>query len=116
MIDYKSMSVSGDYVRCAVESVPEEVLGMESVGQAFEYLGSVIDSYQDNWIDPDSDYYRESLWEVRRDGAMSVVERYQLMLSEALYRQDLFGEEFDLRAFIERLSTISLTEVLEEAR
>jgi hypothetical protein len=38
------------------------------------------------------------------------------MLEEALYRQDLFGEQFDLRAFVERLSTITLDEVLEDAR
>jgi hypothetical protein len=116
MIHYRSMNVSGEYIRCAVESVPEEVLGMESVGRAFDYLGSVIDSYEDNWIDPDSDYYAESLWEAQREGAVSVAERYRIMLEEALYRQDLFGEQFDLRAFVERLSTITLDEVLEEAR
>jgi hypothetical protein len=56
------------------------------------------------------------VWEAQREGAVSVAERYRIMLEEALYRQDLFGEQFDLRAFVERLSTITLDEVLEEAR
>ena len=116
MIDYQGMNISGDYVRTAVESVPEKVLGMESVARAFEYLGKVIDNYEDNYIDPDSEGYKEELSDMERKGAEAVVERYQSMLEEALYRQRLFGEQFDLGGFIQKLSTTTIHEVLDEAR
>ena len=112
MIDYYGMGVSSEYVRNAVESVPEEVLGMESVARAFEYLGKTIDAYEDDWIDPASDYYAETIHGAERDGAVAVVERYQSMLADALHRQKMFGEEFDLQGFIDQLSTIPIEEVL----
>lgn len=105
-----------EITRNAFEGVPEEILEHEAVQNAIGYVDSWVEEFENNWIDPDSDYYRESLVEAQRDGAVAVAERYRLMLEEALYRQDLFGEQFDLRAFVERLSTITLDEVLEEAR
>lgn len=116
MIDYHGMSVSGDYVRTAVESVPEEVLGVEPVVEAFEYLGKVIDDYEDNWIDPDSDYYRESLWEAEHQGAYAVAEYYRKSLEDALYRQKMFGTQFDLERFLEGLHNVSVQEVLDASR
>lgn len=100
----------------AFSGVPEKILEHEAVQNAMGYVDSWFEEFENNWIDPESDYYRESLWEAQREGAVSVAERYRIMLEEALYRQDLFGEQFDLRAFVERLSTITLDEVLEEAR
>jgi hypothetical protein len=100
----------------AFEGVPEEILEHEAVQKAVEYVDGWIEEFQNNWIDPNSEYYDNELYEARRDGAVSVVERYQSMLAEALYRQDLFGEQFDLRAFIDRLSTMKLDEVLEGSR
>ena len=110
------MSVSGDYVRTAVESVPEEVLESEPVAQAFEYLGKVIDNYEDNWIDPESDYYREELHEMEQQGAYAVAEYYRETLEEALYRQKMFGTQFDLERFIDGLSGVSVQEVLDASR
>lgn len=104
-----------EITRNAFEGVPEEILEHEAVQNAIQYVDSWVDEF-DRWIDPNSDYYAESLYEAQREGAVAVAERYRLMLEEALYRQDLFGERFDLRAFVERLSTITLDEVLEEAR
>jgi hypothetical protein len=100
----------------AFSALPEEILEHEAVQNAMGYVDSWFEEFENNWIDPESDYYRESVWEAQREGAVSVAERYRIMLEEALYRQDLFGEQFDLRAFVERLSTITLDEVLEEAR
>ena len=100
----------------AFSDVPEEILQHDSIQNAIQYVDSWVDEFQTNWIDPESDYYAESIWEAQREGAVSVAERYRIMLDEALYRQDLFGQQFDLRAFIERLSTITLDEVLEDAR
>ena len=110
------MSMYNERTAEAFSDVPEEILEHEAVQNAIGYVDSWFEEFENNWIDPDSDYYRESLWETRRDGAVAVAERYQSMLAEALYRQDLFGEQFDLRAFVERLGTIRLDEVLEDAR
>ena len=110
-----SMWEASEILDMATQDIPEDIMDNEKVEEAFTVVFDWLDKLTD-WIDPDSEHYAQDIYESRRDGAMSVVERYQLMLSEALYRQDLFGEQFDLRAFIERLSTISLTEVLEEAR
>jgi hypothetical protein len=101
MIDYKGMNVSSDYIRCAVESVPEEVLGMESVASAFEYLGRAIDEYEDNWIDPDSEYYAESLAEAKREGRNSVLE----ILEQAEYRSKMFGTEIVLSDLIREVES-----------
>ena len=105
-----------EITRNAFSDVPEEILEHEAVQNAIQYVDSWVDEFENNWIDPNSDYYAESLWEAQREGAVSVAERYRIMLDEGLYRQDLFGEQFDLRAFVERLSTITLDEVLEDAR
>jgi hypothetical protein len=104
-----------EITRNAFEGVPEKILEHESVRNAIEYLDSWADEF-DRWIDPDSEGYNELVWESERSGAEAVAERYRMMLDEALYRQDLFGEQFDLRAFVERLSTITLNEVLEDSR
>lgn len=102
-----------DIVQEATRNVPDSLWENEDFVQVVRYLDGWLDEMS-SWVDVNSDAYREELWEVRRDGALSVVERYQSLLAEALYRQDLFGEEFDLRAFIDRLSSFSLDEVLEE--
>ena len=99
----------------AFSSVPEEILEHEAVQNAMGYVDSWFEEFENNWIDPESDYYRESVWESKHEGAVAVAERYRMMLEEALYRQDLFGEQFDLRAFIQKLSTMTVNEVLEDA-
>jgi hypothetical protein len=99
----------------AFQGVPEEILEHEAVQDAIQYVDSWIEEF-DSYIDPNSEGYHELVWECKRDGAEAVVDRYQSLLSEALYRQDLFGEKFDLRAFVDRLSVMPLNEVLEEAR
>ena len=102
---------SEEIVRTAVESVPEEILENEKVRGALEYLGSWIDQYSD-YIEPHGDYYNDIVAEAKRDGAVAVVERYQSMLAEALHRQKMFGEDFDLEGFIDQLSKIPIEEVL----
>ena len=110
-----SMYEASEIIEEATKGVPEEILENEKVEEAMTYLFSTLERLTD-WIDPDSEHYAQDIYESRHDGAVAVAERYRLMLEEALYRQDLFGEQFDLRAFVERLSTITLDEVLEEAR
>ena len=53
---------------------------------------------------------------MEHQGAYAVVERYQSMLADALHRQKMFGEVFDLQGFIDLQNKITVTEVLEEAR
>lgn len=103
-----------EITRNAFDGVPEDIMAHEAVQSAVQYVDSWVEEF-DSYIDPDSDGYREELWECRHDGAVAVVERYQSLLADALYRQDLFGEQFDLRAFIQRLSAIPLNEVLEDS-
>jgi hypothetical protein len=110
-----SMYEASEILDMATEGIPEDIMDNEKVEQAFAVVFDWLDKLTD-WIDPESEHYAQDIYESRREGAVSVAERYRIMLEEALYRQDLFGEQFDLRAFVERLSTITLDEVLEEAR
>jgi len=114
MIDYQGMSVSSDYVRTAVESVPQEILESESVARAFEYLGKVIDNYEYEWIDPDSDAYREELSDMEHKGAVAVAEYFRKTLEDALYRQKMFGTQFDLEQFAESMHDVQ--EALDASR
>ena len=110
-----SMYEASEIIEEATKGVPEEILDDERVEEAMTYLFSTLERLTD-WIDPDSEHYAQDIYESRRDGAEAVAECYRSMLEEALYRQDLFGEQFNLRAFVERLSTITLDQVLEESR
>jgi hypothetical protein len=110
------MAMYNEITMNAFSNVPEEILEHESVQNAIEYVDSWVEEFENNWIDPSSEYYAMELLDAQREGAVAVAERYRLMLEEALYRQDLFGSQFDLRAFVDNLSTITLDEVLEDAR
>ena len=104
--------VSDEVLGVAVESVSKAVLEMPEVQGALEYLADVIQQYENVWVDPDSEYYAETIHQAQRDGAVAVVERYQSMLADALHRQKMFGEDFDLQGFIDQLSKIPIEEVL----
>ena len=106
---------SEEIVRTAVESVPEEILENEKVRGALEYLGSWIDQYSE-YIEPNGDHYNDVVAEAERDGADAVMDWYRSMLADALHRQKMFGEVFDLQGFIDLQGTTTVAEVLEEAR
>ena len=109
-----SMYEASEIIEEATKGVPEEILDDERVEEAMTYLFSTLERLTD-WIDPDSEHYAQDIYESKHEGAVAVAERYRMMLEEALYRQDLFGEQFDLRAFIQKLSTMTVNEVLEDA-
>tara|TARA_R110000868_G_scaffold33808_1_gene122409 strand:+ start:42 stop:365 length:324 start_codon:yes stop_codon:yes gene_type:complete len=104
--------VSNEVLGVAVESVPEAVLEMPEVQGALKYLADVIEQYENVWVDPDSEYYAETMRQAKRDGAVAVVEKYQDMLAEALHRKKMFGEDFDLESYMDELSKIPIEEVL----
>jgi hypothetical protein len=106
---------SEEIVRTAVESVPEEILENEKVRGALEYLGSWIDQYSE-YIEPHGDHYNNVVAEAELEGADAVMDWYRSMLADALHRQKMFGEVFDLEGFIDLQGTITVAEVLEEAR
>ena len=109
-----SMSEAGDILDEATRGVPEEIMDNEKVESAMTYLFGWLDRLTD-WIDPESDGYREELYEERMTGAYAVVDRYQSMLKDALYRQKMFGTQFDLEQFVDALSKVEIHEVLEGA-
>jgi hypothetical protein len=102
-----------DYVYGSVipDDMPEDLLGNPDVQRLLDNIYAVLQDF-DRLVDPNSEGYQEELYIARRDGAVTVVERYQSMLDDALYRQRLFGEPFDLERFIDRLSKIEIEEVI----
>lgn len=106
-----SMYEAGEIIDTATREIPEEIMDNPEVQDAIQYLFSHIEEMTD-WIDPQSHIFEEHLDSAKHDGAVAVVEKYQEMLADALYRQRLFGTRFDLEEFIETLSVIPIDEVL----
>jgi hypothetical protein len=110
-----SMSEAGDILDEATREVPEEIMDNPKVENAMQYLFDTLSVLTD-WIDPDSDAYREELYEMEQQGAFAVAEYYRKALEDALYRQRMFGTQFDLERFLDGLHHVSVQEVLDEAR
>jgi hypothetical protein len=62
----------------------------------------------DNWIDPNSEYYAEELWEERREGAFQMRDKVVDLLEEAVYREAMFNESVNL---LDLLKTVRDVEV-----
>ncbi len=62
----------------------------------------------DNWIDPNSEYYADSLYDERRDGAFWMREAVSNLLEEALYRQSMFGEEPNLSELLRAIDKLEV--------
>ena len=97
------------------DDMPEDLLGNPDVQRLIDNAHSAL-SHFGGWIDPDSEVFEEHLDSAKLDGGHAVMERYQSMLADALHRQKMFGEVFDLQGFIDLQGTITVAEVLEEAR
>ena len=110
-----SMSEAGDILDEATKDVPEEILDNPKVENAMQYLFDTLATLTD-WIDPDSGGYREELSDMEHKGAVAVAEYYRKTLEDALYRQKMFGTQFDLEQFIDSLHGVTIGEVLDEAR
>jgi len=106
-----------EYMNGAIipDDMPEDLLGNPDVQRLIDNAHSAL-SHFGGWIDPDSEVFEEHLDSAKLDGGHAVMERYQSMLADALHRQKMFGEVFDLQGFIDLQGTITVAEVLEEAR
>ena len=110
-----SMWEASEIVDDATREVPEEILDNPKVEEALTTLFGWLDRLTD-WIDPDSDGYREELSDMEHQGAYAVAEYYRKSLEDALYRQKMFGTQFDLERFIDGLHEVTVQEVLDESR
>ena len=82
----------------------------------FQNVGRTVFAWADefeNWIDPDSDSYKESLWEAGQRGAEEVKDAVLVMLADAVYRRDLFGTPVDVDGLIERVKLLEVQPDLE---
>ena len=108
-----SMSEAGDILDEATKDVPEEIMDNEQVENAMPDLFNTLATLTD-WIDPDSDGYREELSDMEHQGAYAVAEYYRKALEDALYRQKMFGTQFDLEQFAESMHDVQ--EALDASR
>jgi len=97
------------------DDMPEDLLGNPDVQRLIDNTHAVLEHF-DGFIDPDSDGYREDLYEMEQQGAYAVAEYYRTTLEDALYRQKMFGTQFDLERFLDGLHNVTIEEVLNEAR
>ena len=106
-----------DYMEGAVipDDMPEDLLGNPDVQRLIDNAYAVLEHF-DGFIDPESDAYREELYEMEQQGAFAVAEYYRNSLQDALYRQKMFGTQFDLEGFLDGLHEVTVEEVLNEAR
>lgn len=94
------------------EKAPERFVG----DTYFENVERTVYAWADefeNWIDPDSDYYRESLWEAGQRGADEVKDAVLVLLADAVYRRDLFGTPVDVDALLERVKSLEVQPDME---
>jgi len=91
------------------------LLGNPDVQRLIDNAYKALEHF-DGFIDPESDYYREELHEMEQQGAYAVAEYYRNSLEDALYRQRMFGIQFDLERFLDGLRGVMVDEVLNESR
>ena len=108
-----SMYEAGEIIDTATREIPEEIMDNQEVQGAFQYLFDTVSVLTD-WIDPDSDAYREELSDMEHQGAYAVAEYYRKSLEDALYRQKMFGTQFDLEQFAESMHDVQ--EALDASR
>ena len=104
-----------DYMTGAVipDDMPEDLLGNPDVQRLIDNAYKVLEHF-DGFIDPDSDEYREELSDMEHKGAVAVAEYYRKALEDALYRQKMFGTQFDLEQFAESMHDVQ--EALDASR
>ena len=108
-----SMYEAGEIIDTATREIPEEIMDNQEVQGALQYLFDTVSVLTD-WIDPDSDAYREELSDMEHQGAYAVAEYYRKTLEDALYRQKMFGTQFDLEQFAESMHDVQ--EALDASR
>jgi len=94
--------IAYEIVNEATREVPEKILDNPELNKALGYLADVIAEYSD-FINPNSEEMEMYEYQARREGAVETAEAFESALADALYRQKLFGEAFDLERFIDSM-------------
>jgi len=92
------------------EDMPEEVANNEHVVKLLENVDAWALEF-DRWIDPESEYYEESLWEERQEGAGRVHDLVLNVLQDAIYRRDVLALEVNLGDIYDQVVAIDTREV-----
>ncbi len=77
------------------DDMPEEVVELESVQKLLRNVDAWAMEF-DRWIDPNSEYYAEDMWEERVEGYTRAKEDVLRVLRDAMYDADLFGKKFSV--------------------
>ena len=89
------------------QNAPDHLLGDTHFQNVERTVFAWADEFE-NWIDPDSDSYRESIWEAGQRGAEDMKDAVLVMLADAVYRRDLFGTPVDVDGLIDRVKLLEV--------
>jgi hypothetical protein len=73
------------------EKAPDHIVGDPHFGKVRDAVYAWADEFE-NWIDPESDGYRESLYEAELEGVDAMREKVVDVLEAAVYRETMFNE------------------------
>lgn len=92
------------------DDMPDEIANNEHVVKLLENVDAWAEEF-DRWIDPESEYYAETLWEERQEGAQRVHDEVLEVLQDAVYRRDVLGIEPSLGNIYDLIKDIDTREV-----
>jgi len=92
------------------DDMPDELLNNEHVQKLLENVDAWALEF-DRWINPEADYYQESLWEERHTGAERVHDIVVDVLQEAIYRRDVLAFQTNLGDIYDQVANIDTREV-----
>jgi hypothetical protein len=89
------------------EKAPDHIVGDPHFERVRDAVYAWADEFE-GWIDPDSDSYRESLYEAEREGVDVMREKVVDVLESAVYREAMFNESVSV---LDLLKTVRELEV-----
>lgn len=92
------------------DDMPEELANNEQVRKLLENVDAWAEEF-DRWIDPQSEFYAQELWEERHTGAERVHDIVLTVLREAIYRRDVLALEVNLGDIYDAVAGIDTREV-----
>lgn len=102
------MTLGTEYTVNAFYEMSDDIKADEKFQEGVAYLAKVIDNYEDNYIDTDSEHYAVAIHDARDEGAEEVKDRILDRLKEIQYRAVLFQEEFDIQKFMDEVWDIEV--------
>lgn len=91
------------------DDMPEEVVELESVQTLLRNVDAWAVEF-DRWVDPNSEYYEEALWEERVEGFARAKEDVLHVLREAIYDEDMFGKKITVGELYDIFSRLNAEE------